>query len=65
MLECKVFDWRFTYLGLPLGGNPKAIGSNGRLNFARLDGWKKKTIPSYFLLLYKISLAIVSKIEKM
>ena len=26
LLDCKVSDWPILYLGLPLGGNPKACG---------------------------------------
>ncbi|RVW59408.1 hypothetical protein CK203_106241 [Vitis vinifera] len=44
MLDCKAFGWPILYLGLPLGGNPKACGfwdpvieSISR----RLDGWQK------------------------
>ena len=44
MLDCKASGWPILYLGLPLGGNPKACGfwdpvieSISR----RLDGWQK------------------------
>ena len=26
LLDCKAFDWSILYLGLPLGGNPRACG---------------------------------------
>ena len=44
ILDCKVSKWPLSYLGLPLGGNPKLVGfwdpvveSISR----RLNGWKK------------------------
>ena len=44
MLECKVSEWPLTYLGLPLGGNRKAIAfwdpMIDRVS-RRLDGWKR------------------------
>ena len=44
MLDYKVSDWPILYLGLPLGGNPKACGfwnSVVERISRRLDGWKK------------------------
>ena len=44
MLDCKASDWPILYLGLPLGGNPKACGFWDpvieRIS-QRLDGWQK------------------------
>ncbi|KAJ9671271.1 hypothetical protein PVL29_027318 [Vitis rotundifolia] len=44
VFECRVSDWPLSYLGLPLGGNPKTIGFWDpvveRIS-RRLDGWKK------------------------
>ncbi|RVW12831.1 hypothetical protein CK203_113433 [Vitis vinifera] len=44
MLDCKAFGWPILYLGLPLGGNPKACGFWDpvieRIS-SRLDGWQK------------------------
>ena len=44
MLDCKAFGWPILYLGLPLGGNPKACGfwdpMIERIS-SRLDGWQK------------------------
>ena len=44
MLDCKVSKWPILYLGLPLGGNPKACGFWDpvieRIS-RRLDGWQK------------------------
>ncbi|RVW48807.1 putative ribonuclease H protein [Vitis vinifera] len=44
MLDCKAFGWPMLYLGLPLGGNPKACGFWNpvikRIS-RRLDGWQK------------------------
>ena len=44
MLDCKASDWPILYLGLPLGGNPKASGFWDpvieRIS-RRLDGWQK------------------------
>ncbi|RVX07512.1 hypothetical protein CK203_025217 [Vitis vinifera] len=44
MLDCKASDWPILYLGLPLGGNPKACGFWDpvieRIS-SRLDGWQK------------------------
>ncbi|RVW15385.1 putative ribonuclease H protein [Vitis vinifera] len=44
VLECRVSEWPLSYLGLPLGGNPKTIGFWDpvveRIS-RRLDGWKK------------------------
>ncbi|RVX09056.1 DNA-directed RNA polymerase IV subunit 1 [Vitis vinifera] len=44
MLDCKASDWPILYLGLPLGGNPKACGFWDpvieRIS-RRLDGWQK------------------------
>ena len=41
---CRVSEWPLSYLGLPLGGNPKTIGFWDpvveRIS-RRLDGWKK------------------------
>ena len=41
---CRVSEWLLSYLGLPLGGNPKTIGFWDpvveRIS-RRLDGWKK------------------------
>ena len=41
---CKVSGWPLSFLGLPLGGNPKTIGFWDpvveRIS-KRLDGWKK------------------------
>ena len=44
MLEQKVLDWPWTYLGLPLGGNAKAIVFWDPMIdkvLRRLDGWKR------------------------
>ncbi|RVW64782.1 Cleavage stimulation factor subunit 77 [Vitis vinifera] len=44
LLDCKVSDWPILYLGLPLGGNPKACGFWDPVIeriLRRLDGWKK------------------------
>ena len=42
---CRVLEWPLSYLGLPLGGNPKTIGFWDpvveRIS-RRLDGWKKR-----------------------
>ncbi|RVW69923.1 putative mitochondrial protein [Vitis vinifera] len=46
----KVSEWPLSYLGLPLGGNPKTIGF-----------WDPVLLPS----LFKIPVSIASKIEKM
>ncbi|RVW50733.1 putative ribonuclease H protein [Vitis vinifera] len=44
MLDCKASGWPILYLGLPLGGNPKACGFWDpvveRIS-SRLDGWQK------------------------
>ncbi|RVW91468.1 Transposon TX1 uncharacterized 149 kDa protein [Vitis vinifera] len=44
MLDCKASRWPILYLGLPLGGNPKACGFWDpvveRIS-SRLDGWQK------------------------
>ncbi|WKA00162.1 hypothetical protein VitviT2T_018548 [Vitis vinifera] len=44
LLDCKAFRWPIPYLGLPLGGNPKACGFWDpvieRIS-KRLDGWQK------------------------
>ena len=44
LLDCKAFGWPILYLGLPLGGNPKARGFWDlvikRIS-RRLDGWQK------------------------
>ena len=44
VLDCRVLEWPLSYLGLPLGGNPKTIGFWDpvveRIS-RRLDGWKK------------------------
>ncbi|RVW83280.1 putative mitochondrial protein [Vitis vinifera] len=44
MLDCKASNWPILYLGLPLGGNPKASGFWDpvieRIS-RRLDGWQK------------------------
>ncbi|WJZ91182.1 hypothetical protein VitviT2T_010279 [Vitis vinifera] len=44
VFDCKVSEWPLSYLGLPLGGNPKIIGFWDpvveRIS-RRLDGWKK------------------------
>ena len=44
VLDCRVSEWPLSYLGLPLGGNPKTIGFWDpvveRIS-RRLDGWKK------------------------
>ena len=44
MLDCKASDWPILYLGLPLGGSPKACGFWDpvieRIS-RRLDGWQK------------------------
>ncbi|KAJ9703126.1 hypothetical protein PVL29_004763 [Vitis rotundifolia] len=44
MLDCKASEWPILYLGLPLGGNPKACGFWDpvieRIS-SRLDGWQK------------------------
>ncbi|RVX12744.1 LINE-1 retrotransposable element ORF2 protein [Vitis vinifera] len=44
MLDCKASDWPILYLGLPLGGNPKACGFWDlvieRIS-SRLDEWQK------------------------
>ncbi|RVX17758.1 putative ribonuclease H protein [Vitis vinifera] len=44
VLECRVSEWPLSYLGLPLGGNPKTIcfwdPVVERIS-RRLDGWKK------------------------
>ena len=44
MLDCKASGWPILYLGLPLGGNPKACGFWDpvieRIS-RRLDGWQK------------------------
>ncbi|KAJ9693494.1 hypothetical protein PVL29_012324 [Vitis rotundifolia] len=44
MLDCKAASWPILYLGLPLGGNPKASGFWDpvveRIS-RRLDGWQK------------------------
>ncbi|RVX21451.1 hypothetical protein CK203_002322 [Vitis vinifera] len=44
MLDCKASGWPILYLGLPLGGNPKASGFWDpvieRIS-RRLDGWQK------------------------
>ncbi|RVW68026.1 hypothetical protein CK203_064824 [Vitis vinifera] len=49
MLDCKASGWPILYLGLPLGGNPKACGFWDpvieRIS-SRLDGWQKPTYPS-------------------
>ena len=36
-------EWPLSYLGLPLGGNPKTIGFWDLMveRILRLDGWKK------------------------
>ena len=43
VLDCRVSKWPLSYLGLPLGGNPKTIGFWDpvveRIS-RRLDGWK-------------------------
>ncbi|RVW11933.1 putative ribonuclease H protein [Vitis vinifera] len=44
LLDCKASDWPILYLGLPLGGNPKACGFWDPLIeriLQRLDGWQK------------------------
>ena len=41
---CRVLEWPLSYLGLPLGGNPKTIGFWDPVVeriLRRLDGWKK------------------------
>ncbi|RVX04457.1 hypothetical protein CK203_018528 [Vitis vinifera] len=49
MLDCKASGWPILYLGLPLGGNPKACGFWDpvieRIS-SRLDGGKRPTYPS-------------------
>ena len=44
LLDCKASGWPILYLGLPLGGNPKACGFWDlvikRIS-RRLDGWQK------------------------
>ncbi|WJZ85876.1 hypothetical protein VitviT2T_005388 [Vitis vinifera] len=44
MLDCKASGWPILYMGLPLGGNPKACGFWDpvveRIS-SRLDGWQK------------------------
>ena len=44
LLDCKASGWPILYLGLPLGGNPKACGFWDpvieRIS-RRLDGWRK------------------------
>ncbi|WJZ99833.1 hypothetical protein VitviT2T_018248 [Vitis vinifera] len=42
LLDCKASDWPILYLGLPLGGNPKACGFWDPVIeriLQRLDGW--------------------------
>ncbi|RVW41858.1 putative ribonuclease H protein [Vitis vinifera] len=44
VLECRVSEWPLSYLGLPLGGNPKTIGFWDPVVeriLRRLDGWKR------------------------
>ena len=44
LLDCKASDWPILYLGLPLGGNPKACGFWDPVIeriLQRLDGWQK------------------------
>ena len=44
VLDCIESFWPLSYLGLPLGGNPKSIGFWDLVveKFSRrLDGWKK------------------------
>ena len=44
VLDCRVSEWPLSYLGLPLGGNPKTISFWDPLVkriSRRLDGWKK------------------------
>ena len=44
LLDCKASGWPIPYLGLPLGGNPKACGFWDPLIkriSRRLDGWQK------------------------
>ncbi|KAL6328062.1 hypothetical protein AAG906_033333 [Vitis piasezkii] len=49
MLDCKASGWPILYLGLPLGGNPKACGFWDpvieRIS-SRLGGWQRPTYPS-------------------
>ena len=44
VFDCRVSEWPLSYLGLPLGGNPKTIGFWDPVVekiSRRLDGWKK------------------------
>ena len=44
LLDCKASDWPILYLGLPLGGNPKACGFWDPVIeriLQRLNGWQK------------------------
>ena len=44
LLDCKASGWPIPYLGLPLGGNPKACGFWDPVIeriLRRLDGWQK------------------------
>ncbi|RVW17671.1 Transposon TX1 uncharacterized 149 kDa protein [Vitis vinifera] len=50
MLDCKASGWPILYLGLPLGGNPKACGF-----------WDQ----CYFLSLFKIPASVAAKIERL
>ncbi|RVW63729.1 Retrovirus-related Pol polyprotein from transposon TNT 1-94 [Vitis vinifera] len=54
----EVSEWPLSYLGLPLGGNPKTIGFWDPVSCL-------SHIPSYFLSHFKIPVSIASKIEKM
>ncbi|RVW15386.1 putative ribonuclease H protein [Vitis vinifera] len=53
----RVSEWPLSYLGLPLGGNPKTIGF--------WDPVVERILRSYVLSLFKIPVSIASKIENL
>ncbi|KAJ9700981.1 hypothetical protein PVL29_006352 [Vitis rotundifolia] len=73
MLDCKASGSPILYLGLPLGGNPKACGFwdpvieriSSRLDGITLIQSCLTHLPSYFLSLFKIPASVAAKIEKL
>ena len=80
MLDCKASNWPILYLGLPLGGNPKACSFwdpmikriSRRLGQLLSFGGRitlihscLSHIPSYFISLFKILALVAAKIERL
>ncbi|KAJ9674188.1 hypothetical protein PVL29_023628 [Vitis rotundifolia] len=73
MLDCKAASWPILYLGLPLGGNPKASGFwdpvveriSRRLDGITLIQSCLTHMPCYYLSLFKIPASVAAKIERL